>query len=1322
MRGILLFVLIGLSVGQGYAQVASVLTSGTSSGGRVHGASEESVVRQAGVAAITWGTGGGMGSADGGQAAGGGRWHDQKRVLHYRPEGGDFTLVNGGRRFNRALYGTNTAFRVETGDLPEFALYMPGMGGNLKFGLIAGNKSKWIIGAERIRTRYRPGSMLYEIRDPLLGNGVIHLTVLALAETEGMVVKASCENIPSGVQLCWAFGGATGLPFKRDGDIGVDPESSFYLQPEYCRDDTFVLSKNSFVLQYGTGRLAPESERYEIQYKPVKRTDTGGTSRQRLMGTFPAGAVLRLADAGKQGSPLDLLGSKAGAMPVVMGRMEVGVRKRGLYGGSGGGGAGHTSGALYFLIENPNSSMEDRTAGRVNQGPVSYTDVPGLYQRAEKARENLAGRVVVNTPDPYINTLGGALSVAADAIWEDPSYLHGAIAWRQRFNGWRGAYIADPLGWHDRARQHFSSYAKSQVLTPATGPVVADTALNMARQLEKLGTSLFSEGYISRYPDGNIIAHHYDMNLVFIDQLLTHFYWTGDLSYVKEMWPLLKRHLAWEKRNFDGDGDGLYDAYCCIWASDALQYSGGGVTHSSAYNYRANQLAAKLAVLAGEDPTPYREEAVRILSAIRDKLWMPAAGHYAEYEDQLGLRLLHPAAGLWTIYTALDEGVADPFSAYQSTRYVDRDIPHIPVRAEGLPDEGYYTLSTTNWQPYTWSLNNVALAETLHTSLAYWQAGRSDDAYRLWKSALVESLYLSASPGGFEQLSYYDAMRGELYRDFADPIGMAGRTLVEGLFGIHPNALEGVLTIRPGLPAGWDHASLKIPDLSFQFQRKADTDNYVLAPSFSRLMGLRLQVQARAAGIRSVTVNGRAVGWKAMDGMVGAPMMEVDAEPADRYVVRVVWEGKAPETAIVNRVYSDDDTILANFKTAKILDVADPQKALWGCKTGAGNLMAFPNARYGSKTVFIKLSQGAFSWWQPFCFEVGRHVDISAAANGNGWVINLKNNSFPVGGKLIAGEGGSAYTKEISLPARAVTGVMVPGSCFVTGSNRVRFVYTGGASGKTNTPSTGAVHRPEAGMIDNWGGNAAPDTKWETVDLSGAFNDQVMNIFKQRYLSPRSPFPTLQLPVNGIGNWVHLKIQANIDDGGLRRLAGNRNEIRLPQGIPFATPGRAGDKNILFTSQWDNYPDSAVVALTGRAGHVYLLMAGSTNPMQSRMTNGVIYIKYRDGSEDSLELKNPENWWPIEEDYYSDGYAFTTDAPKPYRLYLKTGEITRDYHRFITIEGDQDKKGITNYGIDGGAATVLDLPLDGSKELKELTLKALANDVVIGLMGLTLER
>ena len=41
--------------------------------------------------------------------------------------------------------------------------------------------------------------------------------------------------------------------------------------------------------------------------------------------------------------------------------------------------------------------------------------------------------------------------------------------------------------------------------------------------------------------------------------------------------------------------------------------------------------------------------------------------------------------------------------------------------------------------------------------------------------------------------------------------------------------------------------------------------------------------------------------------------------------------------------------------------------------------------------------------------------------------------------------------------------------------------------------------------------------------------------------------------------------------------------------------------------------------------------------------------------------------------------------------------------------------------IPGGAAQMLRMPLNGAKKLKSLTLRTLSNDVVIGLMGITLQ-
>ena len=49
-------------------------------------------------------------------------------------------------------------------------------------------------------------------------------------------------------------------------------------------------------------------------------------------------------------------------------------------------------------------------------------------------------------------------------------------------------------------------------------------------------------------------------------------------------------------------------------------------------------------------------------------------------------------------------------------------------------------------------------------------------------------------------------------------------------------------------------------------------------------------------------------------------------------------------------------------------------------------------------------------------------------------------------------------------------------------------------------------------------------------------------------------------------------------------------------------------------------------------------------------------------------------------------------------------------------------RGFSNFAIEGGAATILDMPLDEKKKLKNLVMKSIANDIVIGLMTITLEK
>ena len=1198
-------------------------------------------------------------------------WHGITRELRYHPEGNDIVITNGNRRFTRALYGTNTAFRVETGDLPEFAMYMPGMGGNIKFGLSNNDSSKWLINTDKITARYRPGSMLYDIEDKMLGKGKLHLTVLAMGEAEGIIIKMAFENVLPDVKLIWVYGGASGKKFNRDGDMGPDPESSFYLKPEYCNDNSYVINKNNFLLKYGTGVVA-EWDPYvnkNFATDTVKAVKIG--KEQKMIGFVPPSMELQIGNAEQQISPAALLQSKQNKSSLIAGRLVI-----------------KNNEPYFFAIEKSDGNKS-----------IAYADAEKIFSKAESARKNIAGRIKIVTPDKYINTLGGALSIAADAVWESPTFMHGAIGWRMRLNGWRGPYVGDVLGWHDRAKTHFKAYALSQVTTPLSGPLVMDTALHLARSLEKMGTSVFSSGYICRNPNGDFRAHHYDMNLVYIDALLRHFNWTGDLKFAKEMWPVIIRHLAWEKRNFDPDDDGLYDAYAAIWASDALQYSGGAGTHSSAYNYKANKDAATLAKLIGEDGTKYEAEATKILKAINATLWIPSKGTYAEFKDMMGNKLLHSTPAIWTMYHSLDSDVPDIFQAYQSMKYIDENIPHIPVRAKGL-EEGYYTISTSKWMPYDWSLNNVATAEVMHTALANWQAGRNEKAFNLFKSELLSTMYLGGSAGNIGQISFYDAARGEAYRDFADPVAMTARSLVEGLFGILPNALKGELVIKPGFPAAWNNASISIPDIAIDFTRKGKVDIYTVVPAFEKKLRLKLLVKANGTKVQSVTVNGKKTIWKNVADAMGAPAIEINSEEQNKYVISITWLGDIVAFTGQQTNYVNGDKMKAQFPGATIQNIYDPQ-AVVQYSDRADPVI---HAAKGSYTVFVQLKQNDFTWWRPINILVKDAVEITTSFNQTekDFLFKITNNTASViKGKMLVNTGPLVYSYSIEkelAPNITYSQIKLAAEDLIPGTNVVSFSWD------KNTVRKNMV---------NW----SVETKSKTLqalDLSKFYNDKITNIFKNQYLSPRPNVATLQLPTQGIGDWTHPLKTANIDDKGLRKLAGELNLITLPQGIPFSTPSDTLQSNILFTSQWDNYPKEAVVPLTGKSSHAYLLMAGSTNPMQSRLVNGAVIISYTDNTADTLLLKNPETWWPIEQDYMDDGFAFTIDAARPVRIHLKTGKIVSDFDN--TIDAYKGKM------IDGGAATVLDMPLNRFKTLKELKLQTIANDVVIGLMGVTLVR
>lgn len=1187
-----------------------------------------------------------------------GFWHGKERQLRYKPQGENFVIVNGDKKFNRGLYGTNTAFRIETGDIPELGFFMPNMGGNMQFGLIRENQNIWINNAEYIKSTYRAGSRIYEIKDPLLDNGTIILTILAMADMEGMIMKIETIDLPQNIELICLFGGADNKRFYRNGDLGVDDPDAFALQPDACLDNNYQINDNQFALEYG------------------QQTKTGPC---KISGIFPEKSILKEGSPYFITTPLDLWHSyPVDKKPVLTSRTA--LIKENIY---------------YIVLKKEDNDL-------IN---IDYSQLGNYFDKAESKRKEIAETIRINTPDPYFNTLGSSLSIAADGIWGEPDcWQHGAVGWRMPLNGWRAAYIGDVVGWHDRARKHFDGYAASQITNiEAIIPHPSqDQKLNLARAEKTWGTQMYSNGYICRNPNNPKQMHHYDMNLVYIDELLWHFNWTGDMDYVREMWPVLQRHLAWEKRNYDPDGDGLYDAYACIWASDALQYNSGGVTYSSAYNYRANKIAAEIAEKLGEDPAPYKNEAKKILNAINDKLWLSDKGWWAEYKELMGNKLTHPNAGIWTIYHSIDSEIHTPFQSYQATRYIDTEIPHIPVLARGLENKDYYTLATTNWLPYSWSVNNVAFAEVAHTSLAYWQAGRYDEAFKLFKSSVLDGMYLGSSPGNIGQVSFYDAARGECYRDFGDPVGIYGRVLIQGLFGIIPDAMNNKLVIRPGFPSEWEFASISTPDIDYNFKRDGKTDIYKINTKFKKQLNIRFLIKADYENIKSLTINGKEQKWVLESDNIAYPLLSFDYGESKEFEIKIEWsENLIYHPDFTEKGIKGEDLSLTSQNN--ILKIYDPQNILVNTKIKNKQVTGKINGTPGHRTLFLQLKQGAMKWWEPVHVEIKEPFDIHFDTESNALQFSLTNNSSLSTDIILHINKGSekGFSQKIKLKAGETSEIInIPEESAKFGSNTLDIIKNNNAVYATN--------------IVNWNlKNIEPI--YETLNIDNYLNAPVTQIFKNEYLSPRSPYTTLQIPVQGIGEWCHPLLTAEIDDSGIRKLA-KSNESDIPFDIPFRIPDRVN--NIAFTTLWDNYPESITIPLTGKASHAYFMMAGSTNHMQSHIVNGIISIAYKDGSKAFLELIPPETWAPIEQDFYIDNFAFRSKQSRSFRIALKKGIFNRDIGKELNINPDE----VYGRNIDGGAGIILDIPLDTQKELESLEIKTIANEVVIGLMGITLMR
>jgi hypothetical protein len=1066
----------------------------------------------------------------------------------YAVEDGAITITNGEYFNNRPLYCAHIPAAALGGDRPLIRLITKDdVAGVFVVGVLRGEGGRWLHACDRIRMQYRCGHITWRVEDKSLLGMRLTFEMVPFEGEPGFAAKLTVNGAVAGDRLVWAFGGAHEL---QNAMWAMDPV--LMPQEEGWREQLSEVLRMGFEADRCRGNV--------VEAEGATVTVAAGPGKPATRVRCSAACRGKRGDALRQGRIEEFVASDAGIAPLGFGVAEL-----------------ETNGASVYWAAGSGSAAE-RTG-----------DPARAFADALAAVQHLGKRVVVETPEPRLDAAVNAALHGVDAIHYPPVYHHGGMAWNVRLPGWRTMYGGTAFGWHERVREQGKFYMATQVKESPLSQADADPARRLCEQSAK--SRLHG---IGRIP---LDAGFYDFQSQMFDQLIHAWRWTGSEELERDLRGALELHAVWMRECFDPDGDGLYESYINTWPTDSVWYNGGGTVEETCYAYSVHRALADMAGKASDRraEVEHRRTAERIRMALMRVLWVKGRGHFASYIEQGGHRRVHEDAWLYSQFLPIDAELCSREESAQALHYTEWALENV------RPAFGGRRVWTSNWVPSKWSVREIYHGDNYHLALAHFQSGLPEQGWELLQGNMLDTAFARVAPGS-------QSMAGA-GTDFGDILPLFCRTVVEGLFGYSPDRPNGVVRVRPALPASWDSASIQTPDFSLRFRQEAGVATYELTMREASRTEWRLPV--RAQKVKRLTCNGKPIEYAAEPGF-GCAMLTVPAPKGTAILLRVETEGLVVTDEWRTVTANKGEAVSLRAERGALIAVRDPQGALSGIGVTGQPGQKFVAQKPGHHLLLLKTRVGELERWEPVRLQIR---DLEAE--------------------------------------RRVSAL---------------------------TPR-------EAGS----------STRWHSLDLGRALNGDIRDIHKQHYVSPRPDTVSVRIGADGYSPWtfVHWKLDPpEIDLSNVRGFLDGEGRVVTLQGARFAVKDDA--RNIAFTSLWDNWPRRVIVPVGGIAESAWLLVAGSTNPMQTRIANAVIRFRYEDGMTDELELIPPLNFWTLcplggrDYSYERDRFCLPAQAPPMVQL----GNNCR--------------------------AMVLSRRLRRGIVLESITLETLSEEVVIGLMAASL--
>lgn len=388
----------------------------------------------------------------------------------------------------------------------------------------------------------------------------------------------------------------------------------------------------------------------------------------------------------------------------------------------------------------------------------------------------------IRTPDAHLNALINSARCVSEYHRQGPGLVLGGQHWQMYSHISTGWYGKQWAGDHTAMEQCLRFYAAMQG----------------------------DNGFI-RWISPSLVAFDAENNTTYwVDQVWRHYQWTGDRQFVRDMWPAVQKAVAWMRATNDADGDGLFRDKYEFWNCDS-NGKGPKAAAPSAMSWAMLDRAAHMAAIVGDAKAEaeYRALAEKTHTAMFRELWNEKEGRLGSIGSD-GIWRGHPQH--WEEFLASNAGLLNADQSRSAMRWI---ASHYGFE----PKPGVKLLSNSDWWPLRWSVQWVPTGDTCLAALAGMKGGDVDLWWPFLKT-VVGSAYHSHFPGINMGISNAGAGGGD--REDVDSDDPHMHVAVRGLFGIEPALHEGQLEICPAFPSDWREASIRTPDVSYEWKREGD--------------------------------------------------------------------------------------------------------------------------------------------------------------------------------------------------------------------------------------------------------------------------------------------------------------------------------------------------------------------------------------------------------------------------------------------------------------------------------------------------------------------